>query len=81
MSTPTMTYLALDSFSFATDSFAKDNRNCSRHILFIRVHLKIGVEFGLNLGMLYSLGLDKYPYRIFHNKYELYLIIMFGTKI
>ena len=43
--------------------------------------LKIGVEFELNLGLLDNLGLDEYPYIIFHNKYELYLIIMFGIKL
>ena len=53
----------------------------SRHTLVIYVLLKIRIEFGLNLGMLYSLGLDEYPYRIFHNKYELYFILMFGSKL
>ena len=55
--------------------------NCSRHILVICVLFKIGVEFGFNLGTLYCLGLDEYPYRIFHNKLcQFYFIIKFGTK-
>ena len=54
---------------------------CSRHILGIRVLLKIGVEFGLNLGMLYCWELDEYPYRISHNESGFYFIIMFGTKL
>ena len=56
-------------------------RYYSRLLLVICVLLKIGVEFELNLGMLYSLGLDEYPYRIFHNKCELYFIIIFVTKL
>ena len=39
---------------------------CSRLLSVICVLLRIGVEFGLNLGMLYSLGLDEYPSRIFY---------------
>ena len=27
------------------------------------------------------LGLDEYPYKIFHNKCELYFIILFGAKL
>ena len=53
----------------------------SRHILVICVLLKIGVEFGLYLGILYCLELDETPHRIFHNKYDLQFIIIFGTKL
>ena len=42
---------------------------------------KIGAEFGLNLRMLYCLGLDEYPFTIFQNKCEVHLIIKFGTKL
>ena len=42
---------------------------------------KIGIEFGLNLGMLYCLELIEASYIIFHNEYEFSLIIMFGSKL
>ena len=45
------------------------------------MRLKIGVEFGLNLGMLYCSELDEYPYRISHKDYEFYSIIMFGARL
>ena len=55
---------------------------CGRHVLVILcVRLKSGVDFRLNLGMLYCLEMDEASYRICHNEYELYFIIMFGTKL
>ena len=49
--------------------------NCSRHICVICVLLKFGVEFGLNLEMLYCLELDEYPYRIFHTNMNFTLLL------
>ena len=55
--------------------------NCCKHILVICVLFKIGVEFGVNLQMLYCLGLDEYSYIIFHNKCEFHFMIKTRTKL
>ncbi len=49
---------------------------CNRHIIVILcVRLKIGIEIGLNLGMLYCLELDEYAHRLLHKECELILIL------